>query len=103
MPSRMPRLPKANSQGNFPALSFARVVLARDIVRERLDAGLTQEELAAKAGVHVQTLCKLETGKSTPSPATVKNLDTALQKISRPPTTSNAVNKTTKSARRNGK
>jgi len=81
MPRRMKSLPKADAQGNFPALTFVRASLARDIIRDRVAAGLIQKELAEKAGVRVETLCRLETGKVTPSLSTVKKLDDVLRRF----------------------
>jgi hypothetical protein len=47
--SEEPR-PKADKQGRFPALEYARASLARDVIRDRRAAGLTQQELAELAG-----------------------------------------------------
>jgi hypothetical protein len=41
-----PTLPKADAQGNYPAVAYARVSLARKIIKARRQAGLTQAELA---------------------------------------------------------
>ena len=45
-----------------------------ELVRLRLDAGLTQEQLAHKAGISVGTLSKLELGKSVPRGKTWRRL-----------------------------
>jgi len=46
----LPPLPKPDRRGRFPALEYARASLARDVVRDRRAAGLTQRELADLAG-----------------------------------------------------
>ena len=56
-----------------------RAILARDIVRDRERAGWTQTELARRAEVRVETLNRIETGKHTPSVATIQKLDVALR------------------------
>ncbi|MCI0379465.1 MAG: helix-turn-helix domain-containing protein [Gemmataceae bacterium] len=75
---RLPTLPAADADGHFPAVAYARASLARKIVRDRTNAGLTQKELAKKAGIRVETLCRVETGKHTPSLATLHKIDRAL-------------------------
>jgi ribosome-binding protein aMBF1 (putative translation factor) len=79
-----PQLPKPNASGNLPALEFARASLARDLVRDRVAAGFSQKELAQRAGVRVETLCRIETGKVTPSLSTIKKLDDVLKKSEQP-------------------
>ena len=68
-----------NSDGHYPAMEYLRVSIARDFVRERVEAGLTQWDLAKRAGVRVDTLCRIETGKHTPSVPTIERLDRALR------------------------
>ncbi len=75
----LPPLPKPNADGNYPALAYLRVTIARDIIRERAASGLTQRELAKQAGIRVETLCRIETGKHTASLPTIERLDRALR------------------------
>lgn len=75
----MPSFPPPDEHGNFPAVEYARVSIARTIIRERAQAGLTQRELARLAGVRVETICRIETGKHTASLATITKLDRALK------------------------
>ncbi len=79
----MPALPEPDEEGNYPAVEYARASIARSIVRERVEAGLTQRELAKLAGVRVETLCRIETGKHTASTATITKLDQALRRATR--------------------
>ncbi len=78
--AKMPARPQRDEKGNYPAIEYARTSIARDIVRERAEAGLTQRDLARLAGVRVETLCRIETGKHTASKATIAKLDRALRR-----------------------
>jgi DNA-binding XRE family transcriptional regulator len=69
-----PPLPKPDAKGNYPAVEAARVLLARKIIRRRRAAGLTQAELAKRAGVRVETLSRLEHAKHSPNVATVDKI-----------------------------
>jgi transcriptional regulator with XRE-family HTH domain len=55
--------------------AFGRVLL-----QERLDAKLSQEELAHRAGLHVNAISLLERGKRSPSLDTAFRIATALEK-----------------------
>jgi DNA-binding XRE family transcriptional regulator len=79
----LPPLPPPDAQGNYPAVEYARASLARKIIRDRVAAGLTQRELARRAGVRVETLCRIETGKHVPSVPTVDKLDRALKQAAK--------------------
>lgn len=79
----LPPLPEPDAQGNYPAVEYARASLARKIIRDRVAAGLSQRELATRAGVRVETLCRIETGKHTPSVPTVDKLDQALKQYAK--------------------
>jgi DNA-binding XRE family transcriptional regulator len=76
----LPPLPEPDARGNYPAVEYARASLARKIIRDRVAAGLSQRELALRAGVRVETLCRIETGKHTPSVPTIGKLDRALKR-----------------------
>jgi DNA-binding XRE family transcriptional regulator len=79
----LPPLPEADSQGHYPAVDYARASLARKIIRDRVAAGLSQRQLAERAGVRVETVCRIETGKHTPSVPTVDKIDRALKQATR--------------------
>lgn len=76
--ANLPPLPKPDKHGTMPAVAFARASLARKIIRARIEAGLTQKDLAKAAGIRVETLCRIETGKHTASPATAEKIGRAL-------------------------
>jgi DNA-binding XRE family transcriptional regulator len=75
----LPPYPEPDAKGNNPAVEYGQVSIARDVIRERLAAGLSREELAKRAGVRVETLCRVESGKHTPSPRTIGQIDRALK------------------------
>ena len=75
-----PALPKADQDGNLPALAYIQVSIARDVLRERTALGLTQQQLAKLAGVREETLSRLESGKHSPTVRTVEKIERALQK-----------------------
>ncbi len=79
----LPPLPQPDAGGNYPAVEYARASLARKIIRDRVEAGLSQRELALRAGVRVETLCRIETGKHTPSVPTIDKLDRALKQAAK--------------------
>lgn len=75
----LPALPKPDKQGRFPAVEYARVSLARDIIRDRHAAGLTQQELATLAGTRQETISRIESGNYTASHKTIDRIDRALK------------------------
>lgn len=77
--STLPPLPPADAEGNRPALAFARVSIARDIIQERMALGISQSELARLAGLRQETICRLESGRYSPTVRTVQKIDRALK------------------------
>ena len=74
-----PGLPPSNERGNYP-LEALTAALARDILRARRQLGLTQAELARRAGIRPETLNRIEQGNHVASVATVDKIDRALKK-----------------------
>jgi len=74
-----PELPKADARGEYPAVEYARASLARKIIKARRAAGLSQAELARRAGIRPETLNRIEKGKVTPDVATIAKIDRALE------------------------
>ena len=74
-----PELPKADARGEYPAVEYARTSLARKIIKARRAAGLSQAELARRAGIRPETLNRIEKGKVTPDVATIAKIDRALE------------------------
>lgn len=81
----LPSLPQADDRGYFPAVEFTQVSIARDIIRDRTKLGLTGEELASLAKVSVATLARIESGKVTPSVASIERIDAALKAAQKKP------------------
>lgn len=75
----MPKLPEADANGDRPALPFMRAIIARGIIRDRVAAGLSQAELARRAGMEPATLNRIEKARVTPDEATVARIDKALK------------------------
>jgi DNA-binding XRE family transcriptional regulator len=94
----LPAWPPADSEGNRPAVEFARVSIARKIIEQRRALGISQQELARLAGVRQETISRLESGKHSPTIRTVDKIDAALQRIERRQTTGRT--KTKPSARK---
>jgi DNA-binding XRE family transcriptional regulator len=80
----LPPLPKPDAKGNYPAVEYARASLARKIIRDRVAAGLSQRKLAKLAGMSFEHLCRIETGKHTPSVPTIDKIDRALKQATKP-------------------
>ncbi len=80
----LPPFPKPDAKGNYPAVEYARASLARKIIRDRVAAGLSQRKLAELAGMSFEHLCRIETGKHTPSVPTIDKIDRALKQAAKP-------------------
>jgi DNA-binding XRE family transcriptional regulator len=72
--AELPSLPKPDKNGRIPALEYARISLARDLIRDRKSVRLSQQELAELAGIRQETLSRIETGKHTATPKTVDKI-----------------------------
>jgi DNA-binding XRE family transcriptional regulator len=83
MESGLPAYPTADEKGNLPALDYCRVSIARDIIKKRRALDFTQEQLAKLAGLRLETLIKLESGKHSPSVRTVDKIDQALKRYAK--------------------
>jgi ribosome-binding protein aMBF1 (putative translation factor) len=76
----MPDLPPADADGNRDAIAYARVSIARTIIRDRVAAGWTQSQLAEAAGITRQVLNRIEHARVTPDEATITKIDKAMKK-----------------------
>src|SRR5437660_3687811 len=74
-----PEMPPPGEDGNYPAIETAAVIQAIDILRTRRRLGLSQAELARRAGIRPETLNRIEQGRNKPSVPTIAKLDRALQ------------------------
>jgi ribosome-binding protein aMBF1 (putative translation factor) len=66
-----------------PGFDLDRDTLAQRIVRRRRASGLSQAELARRAGIRPETLNRIERGKSTPDFKTVRKLVVAINAAER--------------------
>jgi DNA-binding XRE family transcriptional regulator len=60
-------------------VAYARISLSRKIIKARRLAGLTQADLARRAGIRPETLNRIEKGKVTPDTATIAKIERALE------------------------
>ncbi len=74
-----PALPKADADGNRPADAYAAVSQARGILRARRKLGLSQVDLARRAGIRPETLNRIEHGRNSPSVPTIAKIEKALK------------------------
>jgi DNA-binding XRE family transcriptional regulator len=74
-------LPEPDAKGNYPTVEYAAAGLARKIIRDRAEAGLTQRKLAELAGISFENLCRIETGKHVPSVPTIEKIDRAIKEV----------------------
>jgi transcriptional regulator with XRE-family HTH domain len=79
----LPPLPAADADGNMPAIEYMRASIARQLVTERRAAGLTQAELARRAGIRPETLNRLEKAKHSADEATMKRIERALRTVAK--------------------
>lgn len=75
----LPLLPKPDKQGRYPAVEYARAVLARRLICDRRAAGLSQQELADLSDLRQETVSRLESGKQTATPRTVDKIVEVLE------------------------
>src|SRR6266545_4594194 len=80
---RLPPLPKPAKDGSVPALDFARADIGREVIRRRIAAGLTQQQLAKSVGVRSETISRLEAGKHVPRLETMERIDRVLPPLPR--------------------
>jgi DNA-binding XRE family transcriptional regulator len=77
--SALPTLPEPLADGNYPGVEAMRIGLARRLIRDRRAVGLTQVELARRAGIAAESLNRIEKGKLTPTMTTLQKIDRALE------------------------
>ncbi len=78
LPGDGPALPKPDAQGNFAAVDYLRASIARELIRRRVAAGLSQSELGELAGVRQETISRIESGKHTVSERVMTSIERAL-------------------------
>jgi DNA-binding XRE family transcriptional regulator len=79
----LPVLPSPDGKGNYPAVAALRVGLARKLIRRRWAVGLSQAEVARRAGVRPETLNRIEKAKVTADTETIASVVRALEAAER--------------------
>jgi ribosome-binding protein aMBF1 (putative translation factor) len=77
--AELPPLPPVNERGNRDAIAYARASIAREIIRDRKERGLSQEQLAKLAGVRQETISRIETCKVSPTRRIIEKIEAALK------------------------
>jgi DNA-binding XRE family transcriptional regulator len=75
----LPPLREIGPDGTYPAIEYAAVSLARKLILDRRRVGLSQAEVARRAGINVETLNRIERAKVSPSVRIVDTIDRALR------------------------
>ena len=76
----MPPLPPVADDGSVEALPYIDASIARGIIKDRRELGLTQSRLAELAGIRQETLSRLESGKHKPNMRTLERIESALKR-----------------------
>lgn len=74
-----PLMPEPLPSGNYPAAEALAVRQAQGILRWRRKLGLSQVELARRAGIRPETLNRIEQGRNKPSVPTIAKIERALK------------------------
>lgn len=77
----LPPFPPFDANGTCDAIAASEVSIAREVISRRIAAGLTQTELAKRAGVRLETISRLEAAKHVPRYETVVRIDNALKQV----------------------
>ncbi|MHC4398973.1 MAG: helix-turn-helix domain-containing protein [Planctomycetota bacterium] len=75
--------PPRNAGDSAPGLDLDRASLAEKLVGRRRASGLSQAELARRAGIRPETLNRIERGRTTPDFRTVRKLVVAMNAAER--------------------
>jgi ribosome-binding protein aMBF1 (putative translation factor) len=76
-----PDYPPPDTDGNYAAVQTGRVSIAREVIRRRETLAVSQKDLAASAGIRVETLNRIEKAKVTADTATIAKIDRALKRL----------------------
>jgi len=64
------------------AISYANLEIGRDLKNMREEAALSQVEVARKATIRPEMLCRIESGRSNPTVATITKIIKAIERLS---------------------
>jgi DNA-binding XRE family transcriptional regulator len=79
----LPPFPPIDADGTSNAIAFARAAIARRLIVDRHAAGLSQQQLAERAGVRQETISRIESGKQTATVRIIDKLDKAIRRASK--------------------
>jgi DNA-binding XRE family transcriptional regulator len=79
-----PPFPHVATDGTSDAIEFARASIARRLIADRRNAGLSQQQLAKLAGVRRETISRIESGKQTATVRVIDKLDKAIRRAAGP-------------------
>lgn len=65
------------------AVTYANVSIGRKLRKRRTEAALTQVEVARKAKIRPEMLCRIESGNGNPTVATVSKIVRAIKMLSK--------------------
>ncbi|HSV15296.1 MAG TPA: helix-turn-helix transcriptional regulator [Tepidisphaeraceae bacterium] len=74
----LPAMPRKLPNGNYNAVDYARVSLARKIIVARKEAGLSQAQLARAAGIRPEVLNRIERARVSADTGTVAKIEAGL-------------------------
>jgi predicted transcriptional regulator len=72
-----------NTQVTMDAVSFANAAIGDDLRRMRQEADLSQAEVARKAKIRPEMLCRIESGNGNPTVSTVAKIVRAIKALSK--------------------
>ena len=73
----LPPLPVKTASGNYPALEACDALIARGVIKDRIQKGWTQKELARRSGMRLETISRLESCKHAPTRETMARIEKA--------------------------
>lgn len=65
------------------AVTFANLAIGEDLLNMRQAVGLTQAEVAKKAKIRPEMLCRIESGNGNPTVSTVTKIVRAIRALSK--------------------
>lgn len=65
------------------AVQFANMTIGKDLLKMRQAAGLTQAQVARKAKMRPEMLCRIELGNGNPTVSTVTKIVKAIESMSK--------------------
>jgi predicted transcriptional regulator len=72
-----------NASTMMDAVTFANLAIGDDLVRMRQGSNLSQAEVARKAKIRPEMLCRIESGNGNPTVSTVAKIVRAIKLLSK--------------------